>query len=87
MEGPDNPLGDDLAEGLFAGEALLEEAFCLGLTTPLEAAGSKQTPGLVSCLSCCDRPSSRLSCPQDVLRETVLSVMQDAEESEILRLT
>lgn len=88
VEGPDNPFGDDLPEGLFDGDARLEEALCLELTAPFEAGAPMLIAGLISaCLSCCGKPSSRLSCPQDVLRETVLSVMQDAEESEILRLT
>lgn len=99
MEGPDTPLADDLdgdtlAEEAFSGEPFLDEAFCLGLTRPLvklasalEATGPELMVESIPCLSCCDRPSSRLSCPLDVLRENVLSVVADTDVSDTLRLT
>ena len=99
MGGPDTPLADDLvgdalAEDVSKGEAFLGEILCLGMAGPLvklakalEAAGPELMVGSISCLSCCDIPSNRLSCPLDVLRENVLSVVADTDVSETLRLT
>lgn len=98
VDGPDTPLADDLAGDPFAGELFEADAFCgnvfcLGLTVPLlllaiafEADGLTLMVGSMhSFQRCCS--SSRLSCPLDVLREKVLSVVTEAEVSEILRLT
>ena len=98
VDGPDSPLADDLAGDAFAGEpfegdVFCDNAFCLELTMPLlAAAAALEADGLTlmvgsmhSFQRCCS--SSRLSCPLDVLREKVLSVVTEAELSEILRVT